>query len=269
MSGATQLRFRAFIEDVRASTDIGDLIGRDVELRASGSCLKGLSPFHSERDPSFVVWPTTQSWRDFSNGGGLGGDAFAYVMQRDRCTFKEALYQLAERGGVKRPGQSEEDFCQELAQVEERREVERLLTVATAYYHRALPPDVRDQWYRGHYRFTDETIDSLQLGWSDGGLFRHLTSDLSVEPSLALRTGLFIQFESGRVVDLFDGRLVFPYWRHGVVVYFIARKTDRTPDKNWEEAKYKKLLTHSQKHSYVSATVGNDYFYNEDAAAGA
>jgi len=68
------------------------------------------------------------------------------------------------------------------------------------------------------------------------------------------------------VHELFRWRLVFPYWKGGRVVYFIARRTDYTPDDPWEQAKYKKLLTHSDKHRYVSKAIGNDFFYNEDDA---
>ena len=50
------------------------------------------------------------------------------------------------------------------------------------------------------------------------------------------------------------------------VVYFIARRTEYTPDDRWQQAKYKKLLTHGEKHRYVSPEVGNDYFFGEDAA---
>jgi len=54
--------FRDFIEEVRGATDIVSVIGADVELRPAGRTLKGLSPFHPEKTPSFVVWPDTQSW---------------------------------------------------------------------------------------------------------------------------------------------------------------------------------------------------------------
>lgn len=52
-------------------------------------------------------------------------------------------------------------------------------------------------------------------------------------------------------------------------MYLIARKTERTPDKPWEEAKYRKLPTRSEKHPGISETVTNEYFFYEDAARGA
>ncbi|HPC83099.1 MAG TPA: CHC2 zinc finger domain-containing protein [Thermoanaerobaculaceae bacterium] len=261
--------FRDFIEEVRGATDIVSVIGADLELRPAERTLKGLSPFHPEKTPSFVVWPHNQSWYDFSNGGGLGGDVFAYVQQRDQVGFKEALLTLAERNGIRRPDQDDEAFRRELELLVERRDVERLLTQAASYYHSVLPTKIREEWYRQHYGFTDETIDELQLGWACGHLFEHFTDELKVEPNLALKTGLFVLVNGGRVEDFFRDRVVFPYWKGGQVVYFIARSTQFTGDEGWERSKYKKLLTHSERHGYVSETVRNETFYNEDSARGA
>ena len=89
--------FRTFIEEVRSRSDIVAVIGADMELRPVGATLKALSPFHPESSPSFVVWPSSQSWHDFSNGGGLGGDVFNYIQERDPIGFKETVFMLAER----------------------------------------------------------------------------------------------------------------------------------------------------------------------------
>jgi DNA primase catalytic core len=263
------LGFRDFVEQVRARSDVAEIIGADVELRPAGSTLKALSPFHPEKNPSFIVWPTTQTWHDFSNGGGLGGDVFAYVQERDKVGFKEAVFLLAERAGLRRPNQDDESWKRELETMVERRDVERLLTIAATYYHRILPTKIRDEAFKEHYGFTDETVDTLRLGWADGHLFEHLTATAGASREAALKTGLFVVLAGGRVEDFFRDRLVFPYWRGGRVVYFIARATEYTGDEEWEKSKYKKLLTHSERHDYVSPTVRNDFFYNEDAARGA
>lgn len=183
--------------------------------------------------------------------------------------FKEALHELAERAGLRRPEQNDEEYAKELARIAERREIETLLTQAAVYYRRKLPTKIRERYYEQHYGFTDETIDSLQLGWADGHLFDYFREHLGLSRAAVLKTGLFVQRPSGGVEDFFRDRLVFPYWKQGKVVYFIARRTEYTGDEVWEQAKYKKLLTHSEKHPYVSELLGNDHFYNEDAARGA
>ena len=43
------------IEQVRAASNIVDVIGGYVRLRRSGSSYVGLCPFHNEKSPSFSV----------------------------------------------------------------------------------------------------------------------------------------------------------------------------------------------------------------------
>ena len=261
--------FRDYIEKVRGAVDIVDIIGEDVQLKGSGRIVTGLSPFRTEREPSFCVYPDTQSWCDFSGGSRHGGDVFSYIQERDGVGFKEALSSLAERKGIKGPHQDEKAFLREVSQLAERRDVETLLTQAAVYYHSVLPSKIREQLYRNHYGFTDETIDELTLGYANGHLFTHFIEDLNVSRERALKTGLFVVIKGGKIEDFFNDRLVFPYWKAGQVAYFIARSTQYTGDEAWEKAKYKKLITHTDRHSYVSTTLRNDTFFGEDAIRGA
>lgn len=267
MSGALDA-FKAFVAEVRQSCDLVEVIGSEVPLRRTGTVFKGLSPFHREKHASLVVWPSTQTWRDYAGGGGRGGDVFTYVQERERMSFKQAVLCLAERTGVKPPSHDTASWQRWLAVASERREVERILTVAASYYHRCLPSDVRDTYFVQHYGFTNETIDQLQLGWSDGTLFDHLLR-VGVTRNAALATGLFVPVAGGAMVDFFRRRLIFPYWRGGRVVYFTARATALTGDEPWEQPKYKKLRVHSDRARYISPTVQNGYLFNEDAASGA
>jgi DNA primase catalytic core len=260
----------AFKEAVRDAADIVRVVGEEVDLRRSGRTLKGCSPFTGEKNPSFHVWPERQSWWDFSGGRNTGGDVFAYVMERHGYSFNEALAFLADKFGVQRPHITEEEGARLLAIEEERRQVQHVHDLAAEYYHRVLPDEIRDRHFRQNYGFTDETIDRFRLGWATGRLWEYLTEVRDVPRPTALKSGLFVQLEDGRIVDFFQKRLVFPYWKRGRVCYFTARHTDQTPDKPWErESKYKKLLTRSEKFPYVSELVVNDTFLNEDSVRGA
>ncbi len=258
--------FRRLVDEVRERTDLAALIGETVDLHSSGSVLKGRSPFNPDADPSLVVWSHTGTWRDFSGGGSVGGDCFDFVEKRDGVGFMEAFRRLAGKVGVALPGSDDPETAEELRNLSERRRVEELLTAAAAYYHGVLPSKIRGAWYNRKYGFDTTTIDTLLLGWADGHLFEHLTGLLGATEEDALSTGLFVRLRDGRIEDFFRDRLVFPYWKHGRVTYFIARATEHTGDEPWEQAKYKKLLTRSDKHPYVSRFVTNDTFYNEDVA---
>ena len=53
----------AVIEDVRARTDIVQVIGDRVPLKRAGAAWKACCPFHNEKTPSFTVNPQRQSFK--------------------------------------------------------------------------------------------------------------------------------------------------------------------------------------------------------------
>jgi len=85
-------------EEVRARLNIEDVVGEYVQLKRAGRNFKGLSPFTSERTPSFTVSPEKHIWHDFSSG--KGGDVFSFVMEVEGLDFRAALEQLARKAGV-------------------------------------------------------------------------------------------------------------------------------------------------------------------------
>src|SRR5665647_1573870 len=86
------------IEEVKSRLSIEDVISEYVQLKRAGRNFKGLSPFTSERTPSFVVSPEKQIWHDFSSG--RGGNIFSFVMEVEGVDFKGALELLARKAGV-------------------------------------------------------------------------------------------------------------------------------------------------------------------------
>ena len=88
----------AVIEDVRARTDIVQVIGDRVPLKRAGAAWKACCPFHREKTPSFTVNPQRQSFKCF--GCGEGGDVFKFLMKHDGMSFLDAVRHLAEKCGV-------------------------------------------------------------------------------------------------------------------------------------------------------------------------
>lgn len=89
------------IEDIKARNDIEHVISSYITLKRAGSNFNGSCPFHSERTPSFTVFPSTQSFYCF--GCGAGGDAITFVMRMENLDYMSAVRALAERSGVALP----------------------------------------------------------------------------------------------------------------------------------------------------------------------
>ncbi|THG28139.1 DNA primase [Naasia lichenicola] len=86
------------IDEVRARTNLADIVGDFVSLKTAGvGSMKGLCPFHDERSPSFHVRPQVGLFHCF--GCGEGGDVYTFLQKIDHVTFAEAVERLAGRLG--------------------------------------------------------------------------------------------------------------------------------------------------------------------------
>src|SRR5665213_4350800 len=86
------------VEEIKSRLAIEDVIAEYVTLKRTGRNWKGLSPFNSEKTPSFIVSPEKQIWHDFSRG--KGGNIFSFIMEMEGLDFKGSLELLARKAGV-------------------------------------------------------------------------------------------------------------------------------------------------------------------------
>ena len=86
------------IQEIKEKNPIEEVIAPYVQLKRAGRNLKGLCPFHSEKTPSFTVYPESSSYYCF--GCGAGGDSVNFIRQIENLDYIEALKKLADRAGV-------------------------------------------------------------------------------------------------------------------------------------------------------------------------
>ena len=75
-----------YIEELTRRTDIVELVGSYVQLKRKGRLYGGLCPFHSEKTPSFYVYPDTQSFYCF--GCQAAGDAISFVKKINNISLR-------------------------------------------------------------------------------------------------------------------------------------------------------------------------------------
>ncbi|BCX06117.1 MAG: hypothetical protein KatS3mg053_4055 [Candidatus Roseilinea sp.] len=220
------------IEEVKRRVDIVEVIGSYVKLSRSGRNYKGLSPFQSERTPSFFVFPDTQTFKDFSSGEQ--GDVFSFLMKKEGWTFGEALRELARRAGV----QLEERTPEQQKSADHAARLRDALAQAAAYFHHLLltaPQAAACRAYlRERRRLADETITTWQLGYSlaDYHALSHYLTARGFSMQELIDAGLVIENEEGRRYDRFRGRLMIPiHDAKGQVVGFGSRSLDGSEPK--------------------------------------
>ena len=100
------------IEEIKYRNDIENTISQYVTLKRRGKNLVGLCPFHSEKTPSFTVYPENGSFYCF--GCGVGGDVITFTGLIENLDYIESVKLLAERSGVTLPQDGYDDSMQKL-----------------------------------------------------------------------------------------------------------------------------------------------------------
>ncbi len=222
------------IEQVRAASDIAEIVGAYVTLKRRGRSLLGLCPFHQEKTPSFTVSQEKQFYHCF--GCGKGGNVFSFLMEHERMTFPEAVRFLAQKSGIRIP--------ESHTATAERSEFEKLYfahTVALEYYRANLHApafcSVRQGYLRDNRRISDTAAEYFSLGVSGDswrGLFDYATKK-GVESQVLVKSGLVSYNESRReYYDRFRERLMIPIQNLSDKVIGFGGRTLR----NDEQAKY-------------------------------
>lgn len=121
-----------FLDDLRARLPVSEVVGRRVKLRKAGREWKGLSPFNTEKTPSFFVNDQKQAWFDFSSG--RNGSIFDFVMATEGVSFPEAVERLAGLAGMALPVVSPEAEARD----ERRKSLYEVLDLAAKFFESTL-----------------------------------------------------------------------------------------------------------------------------------
>lgn len=196
------------VEEVKARTNIADIIGEHVSLKSAGvGSMKGLCPFHDERSPSFHVTPQRGFYHCF--GCGESGDVYTFLQRMDHVSFTEAVERLAGRIGF-------ELHYEDGGQAADHGNRARLLAANQAaaefFVERLGSPEAEvGRRFLGERGFDAEAARRFGVGFAPkswDALTKHLRGCGFTTEELAA-SGLVSQGDRG-VYDRFRGRLVWP-----------------------------------------------------------
>lgn len=217
----------AVLEQIRAASDIVDVIGAVLPLKRAGANFVALCPFHKEKTPSFNVNPQRQIFHCF--GCHKGGDVFRFIQDYENLAFPEAVRRLAERAKIpleqaddagQRASRSLKDAMLEIHEQIAQRWQQALARgeggeIARAYLaKRGVPAEAIELFRLGYAPDAwDDTVN-----WAKS---RHY------ELPLIEKAGLIIRKDgpgAAHYYDRFRGRLMFPICdEQGRVVAFSGR----------------------------------------------
>lgn len=145
--------------------DIVRVIQRFCNLKQSGRNYSCKCPFHQEKTPSFIVSPSRQRFKCF--GCGAHGSAIDFVMEYKKCTFVEAIEDLAHFAGIDVEYESNEASLAYERFMERNKASYELLERATLFFMEQLKanPQVMDYCLKNR-QMSEEMILKARLGYA-------------------------------------------------------------------------------------------------------
>ena len=213
-----------FIQQLKQSCDMERIVSGYLPLKKKGRYLVGLCPFHSEKSPSFYVYPQNQSFYCF--GCGAGGDVITFIRRIENLEYMEAVKLLADRCGLELPMDSDQSDARSML----KKRVLEINRESARFFHSCLMSEQGRQAYeylisRGRDR---KTIRHFGLGYAPAGwdgLLNHLRTKGFSDNDM-LEANVVTKGKYGPH-DRFSNRVIFPIIDlRGNVVAFGGRALD-------------------------------------------
>lgn len=218
-----------FLYELKERSDISDVVSGYVNLKRRGRNLVGLCPFHSEKTPSFNLYPENGSFYCF--GCGAGGDVITFVMKIENLDYIEAVKFLAQRAGMEMPENTYDDGMGKL-----RMRIFEANREAARFFNKKLYEAEGKEGLEYLYRrgLPDNIIRRFGLGYSPKSRFAlcdHLRRLKFTDTEIVAANLAFRSNDGKRLVDRFADRVMFPIIDlRGNVIGFGGRiLTDQKP----------------------------------------
>ena len=223
----------SFLEELKARLPVSEVVRRKVKLMKAGREWRGLSPFTSEKTPSFFVNDQKMAWFDFSSG--KNGNIFDFLMATEGLSFPEAVERLAADAGLPLPKVTPEAVEQE----KRRAGLHDVLELAARFFESELARERggKARAYLSQRGLSLDTQKRFRLGYAPGDKFalRDALAAKGATSDVLAEAGLLITGEDIAVpYDRFRDRVMFPICdRSGRVIAFGGRALE-----NEAQAKY-------------------------------
>ncbi|MBQ8378254.1 MAG: DNA primase [Oscillospiraceae bacterium] len=213
-----------FLERLRSMNRIDDVMSSYVTLKRAGRTSKCLCPFHSEKTPSCVVYPDTESFYCF--GCGAGGDVISFVMQIENLSYIEAVKLLAQKSGMAMP---EDSRFGDDGIAKKKQRLYDMNKAAAKFFYKNLKTEKGKKGleYLLNRGLKPETIKKFGLGvatnsWND--LKYHLLGEGFTEQELIDGSLITVSGKTNGTFDFFMDRVMFPFFDlRGNIIAFGGR----------------------------------------------
>ena len=216
----------AFLDEIRARLPVSQVVARKVALKRKGREYAGLSPFKTEKTPSFFVNDQKGFYHCFASGEH--GDVFTFLMKTEGLSFPEAVERLAAEAGVPVPRMTAVESRQE----DQRARLLEVVAASAEFFEAELRDGAGGEARRYLERrgLTRETIARFRLGYAPPGraTLKDYLAGLGFTAEEMTLSGMVVAGEDIPVsYDRFRHRVMFPITDlRGRIIAFGGRALD-------------------------------------------
>ncbi|MBM71796.1 MAG: DNA primase [Crocinitomicaceae bacterium] len=199
------------VELIHQTAIIEDVVGDYVELKKQGSSYRGLSPFTSEKTPSFYVVPSKGIFKCFSSG--KGGSLMTFVMAIEKVSYPEALRIVARKYNIEIV--EKEKTAEEIQAETARESLGAVVSWAQKWFSDQLETEQGKAIGLAYFEsrgFREDIIEKFKVGYCPTGweVMTKAAVDAGYKEERLEQSGLCKKKQDGTLFDFFQGRVMFP-----------------------------------------------------------
>jgi len=199
---------KEYLDEIKTRLKVSTVVSKSVALKKRGKEYVGLSPFKTEKTPSFTVNDEKEFYHCFATSEH--GNIFDFVMKTQNFKFGEAVKHLAQLAGMQPYIFSKQDEERE----KKWKEYLAIYSQYVDFYHNKLLKNEdcsNAREYLKNRSLGKEEVKKFKIGYieKNPNFFDKLKNEFS-EQTL-VESGLFYLDEKKKIyVERFKGRLIFP-----------------------------------------------------------
>ena len=195
-----------YLEEIKLRLKVSQVVGKTVKLKRRGKEFVGLSPFTTEKTPSFTVSDEKGFYHCFSSGEH--GNIFDFLIKTQSIKFGEAVRQLASQAGM----QPYKFTSFDLEKEKRYQTYKDILKDYSDYHHKLVfEKNSIALDYLKTRGISGEVITEFQIGFvpENSDYYTHLLKKFTEKEILL--TGLFYKNEKyKKFINRFHSRIIFP-----------------------------------------------------------
>ena len=199
---------KEYLDEIKTRLKVSSVVSKSVQLKKRGKEFVGLSPFKTEKTPSFTVNDEKGFYHCFSTSEH--GNIFDFLMKTQNLKFGEAVKSLANLAGMRPYTFSKQDEERE----KNWKEYSLIYNQYVQFYHDELLKNESSSFAREYLKkrnLSKEEVKKFKIGYVDkhANFFDRLKKNFSKK--ILIESGLFYLDEKKNVyVERFRERVIFP-----------------------------------------------------------